>query len=432
MFHKRAILIGIHKVFLEGFIYRNTLKLKCAIMENADTHQEWRFWPVIILAFFYPVNNALINLAIPLYFFKEGISIEMIGVIAAGAAITYAFSPILFRKVSEKLGRKKSIILGISGALSSQLIFYFTLHPIPFLIARMMEGLLMGFFWINLQSSISDNALHDHSKMMSRYNIAWNSGLLVGNLIGAIFLFVIDNVELIFYIAPIFFAINVFIAILFFKESAKIDLDSSLEVRESENHKNNKSSNLELTAYYIPIIIPVILIIAFSVSKASVMFLYPIKSETLNFESYTVYLLVFFCILAQLIGTASATYFSIKNLKRIPLVCIISLIIVLMIYGLTTDFSTFFMLFLLLGFFCGLLYGFSLKLTIILNMKENTSKYSSLLESIIGTGFLVTPITCGFIAGIGLNSAFYIISIVLILQLIISIIYIRKIVEIKD
>ncbi|MHA1292649.1 MAG: MFS transporter [Promethearchaeota archaeon] len=401
-------------------------------MKKLSNQQEWQFWPIIFLAFFYPINNALINLAIPLYFFQQGINIELIGILAAGVAITYAFSPILFSKLSNRIGRKKSVILGISGAFCAQIIFYISLNPIPFLIARMMEGFFMGFYWTNLQSSISDNSLHDHSKMMSRYNISWNSGLLTGYLIGAIFLFVIDAVVLIFYFAPLFLAVNVFIAIFFFQESNKINLKDGLELKIRDNNEFRNQDEIKLTNYYIPLIIPILFVAVFGLAKASVGFLYPIKSETLGFETYTAYLLTFFCIVTQLIGTGTATFFSIKNLKRVPIICLFSLIFILIFYGITSDFFVFIILFLFLGYFTGLLYGFSLKLVLILNMKNHTSKYSGLLESVIGTMFLITPIALGFVARMGFDTAFYIISIVLLGIFIYCLINIKKIAELKE
>ncbi len=73
-------------------------------------------------------------------------------------------------------------MLGVTGISFSQVIFYFTLEPIPFLIARMIEGFMAGFIWPSITSSISDKKL-DHDKHLARFNFSWNAGLLTGFLL---------------------------------------------------------------------------------------------------------------------------------------------------------------------------------------------------------------------------------------------------------
>jgi len=395
-------------------------------MSRTQGLKQWGFWPIILLAFIYPVNNALIGLAIPLYFYQIGIPLEIVGLLAAASAITYCFSPLLFSRIADRLGRKKSVILGMAGVAISQLIYYITLEPIPFFISRLLEGLFLGFYWMSLQSCISDNSLQDHSKMMSNYNISWNAGLLFGNLLGAIFLFLMNSIFLIFYISPIIVLVDLFVAISIFKEGEKVDLERGNTLREQNHIQENKRTDLPLTKYVIPMMIPILLVLSHSISKAGVNFLYPIRSVNLGFDGYTVYLFTFFCLITQLIGTSTATFYSIKNLKRIPLVYITGLIIVLIFYGIATELTVFIILFFLLGFFCGSLYGFALKIFMVLNMKRKTSRYSALLESVIGTAFFLTPLIAGILAFLGIFTVFFLLALILMLFLGMTAYFTRK------
>jgi MFS family permease len=106
-------------------------------------------------------------LGIPIFFFQKGISLEIIGLLSAAQIIAYCFSPILLNKLSDKLGRKRSLVISMVGISISQLTYYFVLEPLVFLIARFSEGLFLGFFAPNLQASISDNPNLDHSKYLS-------------------------------------------------------------------------------------------------------------------------------------------------------------------------------------------------------------------------------------------------------------------------
>ena len=105
------------------------------------------------------------------------------------------------------------------GATVAQLVFYATLDPIIFIIERLFEGLILGFFFPNLQASISDNAEIDHQKYLARFNLSWGIAGIFGLLFGTLVLQFIDDLRFLFYINPIFMAINVVIAIFFFQET---------------------------------------------------------------------------------------------------------------------------------------------------------------------------------------------------------------------
>lgn len=405
-----------------------------SIRTNGNYHHYWKFWPVLCIAFLYPMNMALINLAIPLYFFRVGVAIEFIGFLAAGSTMTYCFSPILLNKVSDRINRRRSVILGIVGITCAQMIFYFTLEPIPFLIARLIEGFMAGFIWSNLQSSISDNIEHDHSKYMARYNFSWNLGILSGYLSGTLILFFIEDLWIVFYVAPLLIAANAIIIIIFFQESTKnnnINHYSNNDNKQEKSRELNKGNIVNISKYSIPVIIPALCIITYCLARIGVNFLYPLKSEILGFDLYTVYLLSFLGFTTQIISITLTSYLSLKHLKRVPIISLIALIGILILLGINTNFFVFIILFLLAGFFIGTLYGMSLKLFLTLNIKKNTSKYSSILESIIGVTFLLGAIITAFIGRVDINLSFYFLSLVFFLLLLIILIYIRKI-EIKE
>ena len=388
-------------------------------MEHIDFPLKWRFWPVMCVALLYMINGSLIGLAIPLYFFMQGLDISFIGLIAAAGSMTYCFSPLLFKNIGDKIGRKNSIIIALLGTSLAQLLFYFTLDPTLFLISRLSEGLIMGLFWTNLQSSISDNALHDHDKKLSRFNFGWNSGTLMGFLAGALILYFIDDIKIIFYIAPLLVFSATLISILFFQESKKYILDTlnsdQLEEQLNSNHKISKD-------FMIPKLLPLLLVASFAFAKGSINILYPIKSEIIGFELYTVYLLGAFTLTTQLVSTTLASYLSLKSLKKAAIVCLFSLSIIFILFGINSDFLVFLILYLLLGFFVGILISFGLKLSLMLNVKHQTSKYSNFTESSIGVALLFTPIFAAYLASYDLTLAFFTISMGFAVILIISLI----------
>ena len=402
-------------------------------MSEKKTLQKWRFWPVILLTSFYTINSSLIMLGIPILFFQKGISIGIIGFLSAAQIITYCFSPLLFNKVSDKLGRKKSIILAMVGVSFTQITYYILLDPIVFLIARFTEGLFLGLFAPNLQASISDNPSLDHGKYLSRLTLSFNSGGLIGLLFGALFLFFINEIILVFYIAPLLVISNAIIAIFFFQESTK--LNSNIGIIESANKKeknlvlNNSNKSNEIK-YYIPVLIPIIFMFGFSFAVGSANFIYPIKSEILGFQPYSAYLLSFFAMFAQTISTYKASLSSIKRLKVASLISLIIVSLIIIFFGINENFYGFIILFVIIGLFTGILYGSAIKFFMILNLTNQTSKYSSIMESLSGITYFATQITAGFIGGISLELAFFTLSIILIAIFILNLLYMKKIKEI--
>ncbi|MFX1337403.1 MAG: MFS transporter [Promethearchaeota archaeon] len=391
-------------------------------MEQLDIDENWRFWPVICIALLYPINNSLIGLAIPLYFFRQGLDVRFIGIIAAGTAMTYCFSPLLFKNVADKIGRKSCVVIALLGTSLAQLTFYFTLDPMMFFISRLSEGLITGLFWPNLQASISDNAFQDHNRKLSRFNFGWNSGVLIGFLTGALILFVIDDLKIIFLTAPLLVFSATLISILLFQESKKYNTN----IVDQERIKGNLHSNINNSKYRIPKILPVLLVASYAFAKGSINILYPIKSEIIGFEVYTVYLLAAFTLITQLISTTFASYLSINSLKKAAVSCLFSLIIIFIFYGITTNFLIFAVLYLLMGFFAGILISFGIKLSLMQNVKYQASKYSNILESSIGLTFLITPILAAYLASNDLTLAFYIISLGFTVFLVSSLILLRN------
>ena len=399
-------------------------------MEPSDSTHSWQFWPVMCLAFLYPVNIALIGVSIPIYYFTKGVSIVIIGFLASALAITYSFSPILLNKHSQKFGKKKSILIATLGATGAQMSFYFTLEPAVFFIARLMEGFVMGFFWANLQSTISDSLKDKQSKYAASYNLSWNLGVLNGFLLGAIILFFIDDVEIIFFLAPLILILASFIALIFFQESPNINSQTSsydkydMMIEESDSQDKN-----EFSKYSIPITVPLLLGACYCISRSSISLLYPIKSEILGLETYTIYAFFFFMFLGQTLFTVISSHLTMKSLKMMTLISLGGVIIIIIILGMVIAFNVFLyiFLFLLIGSCNGLLIGTTVKLFVALNVKYQTSKYSSIHASLIGISLLITPIFVGFIAAIDLTLGFYSVSIAILISLVPTVIFISKI-----
>ncbi len=374
----------------------------------------------------------MISLAIPIYFFRRSVPTEIIGLLSAATTLTYSVSPILLSRVSERLPRKTSVIIAMIGTLISQLIFYISLHPILFLTTRLCEGFIVGLFWTNLQASISDNVYHRHRRLTALYNISWNTGLVLGLVFGAVLTYLINDLEIVFYFAPIFLLVNVLIAVFAFQEPYKNAFiltkphKEVLQGGQLRKPSQNSGNQPHIDNISFPIYYPFLLIIIYSIVRAAIKFLFPLKSEVLGFDTYTVYLASTFYALAQAIAMVGASSVSIKRFKTIHFIILIPLFIFTPLFGINTNYYFFILLFLITGAITGMLYGISLRLILILNMKHQTSLYSSILESMIGICFLFVPIMTGYLTYINIDLPIYVISLITAILSLILIVFIHS------
>ncbi len=402
-------------------------------METMQLSQKWRFWPVLCLAFIYAFSNPLLMLATPIYFFQQGVPIKIISLLSTALTITYSISPIVLNKISDKLGRRKSVIISMIGATCAQLTYYITLDPIAFLIERLFEGFILGFFFPNLQASISDNQSINHQKYLARFNLSWSVAIVLGLLFGAIFLQFIDDLKFLFYINPIFLAINAFIAILFFQEPINPNLGIQSSTSDfNTNDSEDKQKSITISNYYIPVIIPLLLIFATSFASGNGTLLYPIRSELLGFHPSSTYFVNVFATLTQSLALYLATSLALNKLKVASTLILIIYSFLFILFILNEVYSLFIILFMFSGFFYGFLYGAASKLFLTLNIMKKTSKYSSISESSLGVTFFISQLFLGFIADIDIGLAYLALSLTLVVIFFIVLIFIRKLKEIES
>jgi MFS family permease len=394
--------------------------------------QKWRFWPVLCLAFIFAFANPLLSLATPIYFFQQGVQIKFISLLSIAMTITYSISPILLTKISNKLGRRKSIIISMIGATGLQLIFYITLNPFVFLIERLLEGFILGFFFPNLTASISDVPNIDHQKYLAKFNLSWSIAIVFGLIFGAVILLFIDNLVFIFYLSPIILLVNIFIAIFLFQQSTPPNFkpqDKNTTFK-TINPENNQDSTA-YSNYFIPVIIPLLFILYTSFAAGNGSFLYPIRAELLGFHPSSTYLVNTFAVVGQ---SLSLYFSSVLALKKLKLVSVFTLSVYpfLFIFFIFNEiYFLFIILFLFSGLFYGMLYGAASKLFIALNVLKNTSKYSGILESSTGLSFFISMLILGFIADINILLGYFSLTLSLLVIFFLTLVFIRKFKEVE-
>ncbi|MFX1573678.1 MAG: MFS transporter [Promethearchaeota archaeon] len=391
---------------------------------------KYRFFPVLALGFFRVANVTSISLAIPLYYYQLGYPPSMIGLISSALTFTYIFSPLIFKNIPDRLGKKKSLVISVGAIFLIQTVFQFSLEPLLFSVLRMAEGIFLGLFWPALGASISSISAMDEvkyndllkDKIMKNYSLSWNLGGIFSFLLGTFVLFVISDLNLIFDFTLIFMGIA-FIASLLFIEPTN-------NGKENENFvplNVKKINNVAREYIKFPLYIPLFILIIYGFLSNAYTFLYPLKSEYLGFPLFTNYFIIFILSTSRLIFIAKFMTLSIQHLKKFVISSLCILIIVFVLMGISQNLIIFGILSGVIGFCLSILYCLSFKLIMFKNIAQNTSKYSSYFESTLGFSFFLGPVISGFIAGTSIDIGYFFLTVLSMIAFIIFIILKNKI-----
>jgi len=389
----------------------------------------YRVFPILILAFTRVAIGVAIGLAIPLYLIEISLNPEIIGFITSGTAMAYLFSPLIFRNVQKKLGVKPTIIISSSGFLFIQVILQFSKDPLLIYFLLILDGTFLGLFWpvlMGILSTISNseefrknNSLKD--KLMKKYSLAWNFGGIFSYALGFFILIYIENIQIMFLFALFFAIIGFSIALIIQEPSHSLNkkiivpIDEGVKAMPQREHIS------------FPLFLPLFMIGIYGFLIGGIGLVYPIKSEILNFALFTNYLFFFLRMSTQTISISKSMDFKIKTTKKMIPISYLIIIFSLFLMGINQDLFIFAILFCAFGIFNSFSYTLVFKLMVFRNIANNTSKYSIYFETAIGIGFFFAPILCGIIAAVDANLAFFFLSLLSLLSLVIYLLSKNKI-----
>ena len=380
-----------------------------------ETSQGYRAWPIFWLAFVRLIYVSIFERALSNYlYFDLDISEATLGIITSAGAIAYIFAPILGQWITSKIGIRKALILSciITPFLTGAQIIYF--EPWFLILCRVFLGLAIGLYWPNCMNLLSKwqkiSSSEKAKKNFRNFNFSWNSGFIIGLLIGYIWSLswndysaMIFSWSLSFLLIPISFFLNKDSKIHISKEELEIHFENPV-YEEDFKMLSKTSSNSSMVIY--PILFSWIGIIFLSTTKSILLFTYPVFLKGVTSETQSTYLVQGGMQLAQLIGL---TWINVMNVYKRKNSVLISLIFVVII-----SFTIFYVgsiwyiaiVFAITGLFFGFIHGTSMKIMLDYGTAKNTARYSTLNEIIIGIGFGITPIISGFVVIINIYAVF--------------------------
>ncbi|MHA1234380.1 MAG: MFS transporter [Promethearchaeota archaeon] len=380
-----------------------------------ETSQDYRAWPIFWLAFIRLFYYSLFERALSNYLlFDVNITKSTLGIITSAGALAYIFAPILGQYITSKIGIRNALLFSsiITPILTGAQIIY--LEPWFLITCRILLGLSLGLFWPNCMNQLSKwqntSSTEKAKRNFRNFNFSWNFGFIIGLSVGYIwaffssdFIIMIISWFLSFLLIPINLAMK--------KEPKKRVSVENLEIHlenpvfEEDFIKYSKTNSTSPMIVY-PILFSWIGIIFLTISKSIYLFTYPIFLTINSLPSQSTYLVQGGIQMAQLIGL---TWINVMGVQKRKIAVVIGLTgIILISYSIFIVGYIWYiaLIFAFAGLFFGFIHGTSMKIMLDYGTAENSAKYSTINEILIGIGFGVTPIIAGYVVEVSIYPVF--------------------------
>ncbi|MFX1468712.1 MAG: MFS transporter [Promethearchaeota archaeon] len=366
----------------------------------------YRTWPIFLLGFIRLFYVSIFERALQNYlYFDIGIKESVLGFISSAGAISYIFAPILGQFITNKfLGIRKALILNciLTPILTG---FQILIPEAWFLImCRILLGLTMGLFWPNCLTLLSKwqkvSSFEKSKKNFAAFNFSWNSGFISGLLIGFLWAFswsdyfaMLTSWLISFLLIPVSF---------FIKSEKNLEISKEIVIYQSEDPLSHLdieqdlivNSNTPMIVY--PVLFSWVGITFLAISKSIFIFGYPIILKAFEHPSYFTYLIQCGIQFMQLLGLTWINSMKIYSRKIASLVGIIVVALMAFLIFLTENIWIISIITVIVGLFLGFIHGVGLKIMLEYGTAQNTSKYSTINEILVGIGFGLTPIIAGY------------------------------------
>jgi MFS family permease len=378
-------------------------------MLNKQSSKSYSAWPIFLLAFVRLFYVSIFERALANYLLYDiGIRESTLGFISSAGAITYIFAPMVGQIITKRyLGIRNALIL--SSFLTPVLTGLQILFPQAWflIICRVLLGLTLGFFWPNCLNLLSKwqnvSSAKVSKKNFAFFNLSWNIGFISGLLVGFFWAFswgdfipMIISFFLSFLLIPVSF---------FIKKELKPSISKEILIYQSEDplsHLDLKEDlivNSKTPMIVFPVIFSWVCIMFLTISKSIFIFGYPILVKQLlsNEYSYLTYIVQGGIQLMQLIGLTWINSIKIYSRKVASIISIIAVSIVGFTIAVIGNIWYISIITTIIGLALGLIHGVGLKIMLEYGTAENTSKYATINEVLVGMGFGLTPIIAGYV-----------------------------------
>jgi len=328
--------------------------------------------------------------AVPLYagVMASANTLEL-GLLGAFASIPYIFLPAVFGKVSDRIGRKPTMMAGLLLYATAVIMYAQSATFMQLLILRIVEGVCFSAIWPSAEAFIGDCSNgRNRSAMVGMYSVSWSFGYMAGPIVlGAAISFV--DIRYAFYGVALFMV-------------AGAAMVASIKM--PRQPQQSVESTAQTAVSGMPTIIYAMIVWGFAM--LSFMFLFPSYAAA---AGLTASLISYLVGVTSLVRTIVFIFYRriLAMLGRSTLALgMIALSASMLLSWAAPSAAGFAASVVLLGLSLGLLYAYSLAF-----MLDRPAKgfYAGLFESSIGIGQLMGPMLMGYVGFISAPSLPYLI-----------------------
>lgn len=136
---------------------------------------------IFIISFFGDFLRSVSSLAPPLLAADFGASDEEIGIISGAYGLTYCFTPILFGRLSDKIGRRNSIFIAFVMYSVATILYMVAKSVFQLFLGGIIEGIALAFLWPAVSSLIVElSSPLEKNRNIDKYMSSWNLGAAIG------------------------------------------------------------------------------------------------------------------------------------------------------------------------------------------------------------------------------------------------------------
>ncbi|MHA1987505.1 MAG: MFS transporter [Promethearchaeota archaeon] len=376
----------------------------------------YKAWPIFLLAFIRLFYVSIFERALSNYLlFDIDIPKSTLGFISSAGALTYIIAPIIGQFVTKKyFGIRTALIFtSISTPIltGAQILFP---QPWFLILCRVSLGLSMGFFWPNCLNLLSKwqrtSSIEKSKKNFALFNISWNSGFIFGLILG--FIWALTWSDYLAMIISWFFSFLLIPVSFFIGKDLKLGNNGEKVIYQTEDPLSHLdieedlmvNRNTPMVIY--PILFSWTAILFLTISKSSFAFSYPILLKTFDGPSYFTYLIQFGLQATQLIGLTLINSMSVYRRKFASFAGVICVVFFALGIVFIKDIIYISIFSAFIGLFLGLVHGTGMKIMLEKGAAQDTSKYATINEILIGAGFGVTPIITGYVSEVNIYPIF--------------------------
>ncbi len=137
--------------------------------------------------FFITMSMGIANPVVPLYAKDLGATYTDLGLIGVAWSAPYCFFPVLAGLWSDRIGRLKVLLMGISTSIVVPLLLLISKSPFDIALVRFFHGVGLSFLWVAGEALISDvTKEEERARHLGLFNASWAMGYFIGPMVSAL------------------------------------------------------------------------------------------------------------------------------------------------------------------------------------------------------------------------------------------------------